>query len=122
MDKIVLAWFDPLMVEVFNYGMYCDHGLKGKTWGANVDLELFTCLLHCDHGLEGIVWEIEVLSWHCMNESSMKIMWSCYECKCVTIERLFLNLTLMNVDDRIWRILQCKVYLELVGLMHHFLV
>jgi len=91
MDKIVLAWFDPLMVEVFNYGMYCDHGL------------------------EGIVWEIEVLSWHCMNESSMKIMWSCYECKCVTIERLFLNLTLMNVDDRIWRILQCKVYLGSVG-------
>ena len=123
------------------------------------------------YGLKGIVWEIEVLSWHCMNESSMKIMWSCYECKgvvvgcslvwlhnyypifhalwfhympsrcltkCPTMENWWIDalkfelwdvwksrdvlMTLMNGDDIIWRILQYKVYLELVGLMHHFLV
>ena len=28
-DIIVLAWFDPLMVEVFNYGLYYDYGLEG---------------------------------------------------------------------------------------------
>jgi len=26
---IVLAWFDPLMVEVFNYGLFNEYGLEG---------------------------------------------------------------------------------------------
>lgn len=61
---------------------------------------------HGNNGLEGIEWRIEIFSWYCVCDvSQMKWMWSSCKCKCVVIERRFLNLININAYDGMRRVL-----------------